>query len=151
MREILNELPVVALDALLRKREQIADKIKELERQAAGLRSDLMHIDHTLRVIDPSYSPGKKAPRLRFSTVGYFEHGELSRRIYEALRLSPTITASEVAEAAMAAKKLNDSRVRSYFVTRFLSRLAQMAKEGQLVRIREADGFSLSWKLADSP
>src|SRR5947208_3733749 len=78
MSERLDELPVVAIDALLRKREQIADKIKELERQAAGLRSDLMHIDHTLRVIDPSYSPGKKAPRLRFSTVGYFEHGELS-------------------------------------------------------------------------
>ena len=46
--------------------------------------------------------------------------------------------------------KLNDSRVRSYFVTRFLSRLAQMAKEGQLVRIRDADGFSVSWKLTNS-
>jgi hypothetical protein len=49
----------------------------------------------------------------------------------------------------MTDKRLNDSRVRSYFVTRFLSRLAQMAKEGQIVRLRDADGFSVSWKLAD--
>ncbi len=147
MTEHLDELPVVALAALSRKRAEIAGKITALLRQIADLRADLLHIDHTIRMIDPTYSPSTKAARVRFSTIGYFERGELSRRIYEALRRSDTITAAELTNAAMAEKKLTDHRIRAYFVSRFLSRLAGLATDGKLVRIR--DGFSVRWKLAD--
>src|SRR6266851_6972850 len=82
MTEHLDELPIVAIAALSRKRAEIAGKITALLRQIADLRADLLHIDHTLRMIDPTYSPNTKAARVRFSTIGYFERGELSRRIY---------------------------------------------------------------------
>jgi hypothetical protein len=142
-----DEVPAAAIAALLRKRAEIAGKITILQRQTADLRADLIHIDYTLRMIDPSYSPDRKAARVRFSTIGYFERGELSRRIYEGLRRSGTITASELADKAMSEKKLTDHRVRAYLVSRFLSRLAGMAKDEKLERIR--DGFSVRWKLAD--
>jgi hypothetical protein len=80
--------------------------------------------------------------RMRFSTVDYFERDEFSRRIYESLRLSATVSASELTDAAMVGKKLTDTRIRPYFVTRFLSRLSQMAVEGQTVRLRDADGLA---------
>jgi hypothetical protein len=149
--EHVDDLPAAAIQPLLIKRQEVASQIAQLERQLAGLRSDLMHIDHTLRLIDPAYIPGRKKPRVQFSSVGYFDRGDLSRRIYDALRLSPTITASELADKAMADKQLTDARVRTSFVSRFLSRLSQMAKEGQLVRVREENGFSVSWRLADRP
>ena len=136
-----------AMATLLRKRAEIAGKISNLQRQTADLRADLLHIDYTLRMIDPSYSPDRKTARVRFSSIGYFERGELSRRIYEGLRRAGTTTASELADKAMSEKKLTDYRVRAYFVSRFLSRLAGMAKDGKLERIR--DGFSVRWKLAD--
>jgi hypothetical protein len=137
-----------AIATLSRKRSEIAGKIANLQRQVADLRADLLHIDYTLRMIDPNYTPDRKAVRVRFSTIGYFERGELSRRIYEDLRRSGgSTTAAELTDRAMAEKKLTDHRVRSYFVSRFLSRLAGMAKEGKLERVR--DGFSVRWKLAE--
>jgi hypothetical protein len=138
-----------AMAALLRKRAEIAGQISNLQRQTADLRADLLHIDYTLRMLDPSFSPDRKAARVRFSTIGYFERGELSRRIYEGMRRTGTTTASELADKAMSEKKLTDHRVRAYFVSRFLSRLAGMANDGKLERIR--DGFSVRWKLAETP
>jgi hypothetical protein len=144
-----DELPAAAIATLSRKRAEIVGKIAALQRQVADLRSDLLHIDYTLRMIDPNFSPDTKAARVRFSTIGYFERGELSLRIYEGLRRSGSITAAELTDRAMTEKKLTDHRVRAYFVSRFLSRLAGMAKDGKIERIR--DGFSVRWKLADSP
>jgi hypothetical protein len=139
----------IAVFALKEKRAEIAGTIAELQRQIAGHRADLMHIDYTLRLIDPMFSVIEtRAKRVRFSIVGYFQKGELTRRIYDALRRSETITAAGLADEAMADKKLTDPRIRSYVVTRFLSRLGQMAVHGKLVRLRDGDGYNVRWKLA---
>jgi len=64
---------------------------------------------YTLRLIDPMFSVIEtRAKRIRFSTVGYFEKGELTRRIYAALRRSESITAAGV--AAIRAFALMSSR-----------------------------------------
>src|SRR5215207_1166765 len=114
-----NELPAIAMKALARKRDEIATKISVLQHQVAQLRSDLLHIDHTLHMMDPNYTPSQpRRVRVKFSTAGYFEHGELTRRIYEGFRQSDTITAAEITDKAVTEKKITDHRVRSYFVTR---------------------------------
>jgi hypothetical protein len=71
----------------------------------------------------------------------------LTRRIYESLRQSETVTAAEITDKAMIEKKITDHRVRAYFVARFLSRLNRMAKDGKLIKIRE--GFNVRWQLAN--
>jgi hypothetical protein len=45
------------------------------------------------------------------------------------------------------AEQLTDPRIRSYVVSRFLSRLSQMPIAGKLIRLR--DGYNVRWKLAE--
>jgi hypothetical protein len=139
----------IAVFALNEKRAEIAGTITELQRQIAQNRADLMHIDYTLRLIDPMFSVIEtRAKRVRFSIVGYFQKGEWTRRIYDALRRSETICAAGLADEAMADKKMTDPRIRSYVVTRFLSRLGQMAVHGKLIGLRDGHGYNVRWKLA---
>jgi hypothetical protein len=73
----------------------------------------------------------------------------LTRRIYDGLRRSETVSAAELADAAMADKKLTDRRVRTHMVTRILSRLGHLAADGKLVRVRVGVGtYNVRWKLA---
>ena len=61
--------------------------------------------------------PGELIParQPRPRNKGYFVHGELSKRIYEALRDRETISAAELADKALADKQIDDKRVRANF------------------------------------
>src|SRR6266481_230239 len=99
----------LAVFALKEKRAEIAGTITELHRQIAKHRADLMHIDYAIRLIDPTFTVmDTRERRVRFSSVGYFEKGELTRRIYDGLRRSESISAAELADGAMTDKKLTD-------------------------------------------
>ena len=76
---------------------------------------------------------------------GYFVHGELSRRIYDALRTRDTVSAAELADIALADKGIQDAGVRATFVARFLVRLDQMALRGHVARIGSGQG--VRWRL----
>ena len=59
----------IAVFALKEKRAEIAGTIAELQRQIAQHRADLMHIDYTLRLIDPMFSVIEtRAKRVRSAT-----------------------------------------------------------------------------------
>jgi hypothetical protein len=137
----------VAVAALSRKRGEIAGLIAELEKQLAAHRADLVHMDNALRLMN-SPIPGDDIParKPRPRNAGYFVHGELSRRIYEAFREHETVTAADIADEAMRAKQLDDKGVRATFIARFLVRLDQMALRGHVQRIKE--GQSVRWRLA---
>ena len=111
----------IAIAALKRKRAELAGLIAATEKRAAELRADLLHIDNALRIMnspdDPALIPARK-PRPR--NRGYFVHGELSRRIYDALRTRETVSAAEIADIALADKDIDDQRQRATFVARFL-------------------------------
>ena len=138
----------IAVAALQRKRAQIAGIIANLEKQLAARRADLVHIDNALRLMNSPIAgdaiPAKK-PRPR--NTGYFAHGELSRRIYAALRTRKTVSAAELADIVLADKGIADAGVRTTFVGRFLVRLDQMASRGHIERIGSRQG--VRWRLAD--
>src|SRR5579862_1862558 len=96
-----NENPV-AVAALQRKRAEIAGLVIALEKRIAEHREDLVHIDNALRLMNSPISgeliPARQ-PRPR--NKGYFVHGELSKRIYEALRERETLSAAELADQAL--------------------------------------------------
>src|SRR5205823_5296155 len=109
-----------------------------------------VHIDHALRLLDPTvnvWDIRDKKPRIR--NTGYFAHGELSRRIYEALRSADSMTAAEIAEDAMKDKglPLDDKRIRATFLSRFLVRLDHLVARGTVERIGSGNG--VRWKLAN--
>jgi len=139
----------IAVGALQRKRGEIAGVIAGLEKQLAAHRADLVHIDNALRLMNsPIAGEAIPARRPRPRNTGYFVHGELSRRIYEALRVRETVSAAELADLALADKRIEDAGVRATFVGRFLVRLDQMALRGHVERIGSGQG--VRWRLVDS-
>ena len=142
-----NENPI-AIAALLRKRAEIAGLVADMEKRLAEHRADLTHIDHALRLMgSPIAGDAIPARRVRASrNKGYFVHGELSRRIYDALRQHETVSGAEAADIALADKGIDDKAVRTTFVERFLVRLNQLAVSGQIERIGSGNG--VRWRLA---
>jgi hypothetical protein len=135
----------VAVGALVRKRGEIAGIIADMEKRLAAHRGDLVHIDNALRLMNsPIAGDAIPARKPRPRNTGYFVHGELSRRIYEALRDSETISAAELADAAMSAKGLDDRAVRATFIGRFLVRLDQMALRSHVERIKDGQAVAVA-------
>jgi hypothetical protein len=145
MTEARDDHPI-AVGALARKRGEIAGIIADLEKQLAAHRADLVHIDNAMRLLNsPLVGDAIPIRKPRRRNTGYFVHGELSRRVYEALRDREAVSGAELADVAMTDKGINDPQLRATFITRFLARLAQMAITGTIERIGGGNG--VRWRL----
>jgi hypothetical protein len=72
--------------ALVNKRAEIAGMITRTEQQLGQFRADLVHLDATIQLFAPEMEPKTiPAKRIRQSDL-WFEQGELSRRVLDALR-----------------------------------------------------------------
>jgi hypothetical protein len=106
---------MLAITTLRTKRAEIADALEGLGRQVEQRRTDLMHVDATLRLFDPDAeaAPGPKGSARKRND--WFQAGECRRRIHDVLRdaVAP-VTTRAIVEAVMAAKTLpaDDSRAR---------------------------------------
>jgi hypothetical protein len=79
----------------------------------------------------------------------YFAHGELTKRIYDAMRISDSVASAEIAAAAMRDKGLdpeNDPVTRTDFVRRVTLQLNDMYRKGKAEKIGR--GRTMRWKLA---
>jgi hypothetical protein len=62
-------------------------EIGELEKQADRLRAELVHLDAVLRMFRPDFKAEGLPVRHRRPTKSpYFAHGEMTKRIFDALR-----------------------------------------------------------------
>jgi hypothetical protein len=69
------------VSALVAKRAEIAGLIGDLQKKIQGYQDALVHLDHALRLFDPTISGWDiRAKRPKARMKGYFQHGELSRR-----------------------------------------------------------------------
>jgi hypothetical protein len=139
-----------AISALSDKRAEIAGKILDLERQLRVHRSELMHIDAAICLLDPDIRPQSirsKAPMADRS--GHFAMGEISKRCYDALRTGGELGVSpdEIAVKAMADKGLDpaDEAMRRDFMRRFHWALARI--QGQDKADKIGHGKGVRWRL----
>jgi hypothetical protein len=141
---------VVAIAALRTKRADIAGEIAKLESDADRLRTTLVHVDAVLRLFRPDIEPETIPMRQRRPAKSpYFKHGELTQRIYEALRATDAVVSSGIAVIAMRDKGLDpdhDPVTRRDFVHRVTLQLNDMHRKGKLEKIGKGPG--LRWKLA---
>ena len=69
----------VAVNALRNKRSDLAGQIEMHNREIDRLRSELVHLDATLRLFDPYIQPDEIASRKRWPRrTDYFARGELT-------------------------------------------------------------------------
>jgi hypothetical protein len=132
----------VTANALVAKRADILFEIGELEKRIDQLRTELVHLDAVLRMFRPDFAAETLPVRHRRPTKSpYFAHGELTKRIYDAMRISGTVTSFDVAASAMRDKGLdpdNDSATRTDFVRRVTLQLNALADLGRLGRVAQA-------------
>jgi hypothetical protein len=131
------------VNALRNKRAELAGLIAMHEREIDQLRSALIHLDATLLLFDPGTDPEDIAPRKRNPRrPHYFGPGEQSRRVLEAVRDHGSVSARELALAAMADKGFpeTDRQVRREFVSRFMKALHNQERRGTIQRIGKGRG-----------
>jgi hypothetical protein len=139
-----------AVNALRNKRADIAGQIKMHNREIDQLRSELVHLDATLRLFEPYGLPEEIAPKHRWPRrTDYFAKGELTRLAYEAMRDNGTTSAGGLGAAAMAARNIpeSDNQVRRDFVAHFLNTLHDLLRRGMVEKI--GPGRGVRWKLAE--
>jgi hypothetical protein len=110
----------------------------------------LVHLDAVLRMFRPDFAAEALPVRHRRPTKSpYFAHGELTKRIYDAMRISDSVASAEIAAAAMRDKGLdseNDLVTRTDFVRRVTLQLNDMYRKGKVEKIGR--GRAMRWKLA---
>ncbi len=117
------ETRTAIVNGLIAKRAEIAGVIADLQKKIEEHQNDLTHLDHALRLFDPTIS---------------------------AWRDQEWVTSAEIADRAMKDKGLSDKRIRAMFIATFLVRLGQMQRGGRLEKARDGRGPTMHWKLADA-
>lgn len=75
-----------AMAVLKDKRATIASEIVETQRHLRHLRDQLVHVDATIKILDPAFPVGSIKNKRPIRQVKLFRHGELGRIILDALR-----------------------------------------------------------------
>jgi hypothetical protein len=138
-----------AVSALRNRRADIAGRIVMHENEVAKLRAELVHLDAVMRMFDPATNPDD-LPALRrwpYKTE-WFARGEISQRVYEAIRTGAPLTPTRLADEAITAKRIEapDRATRRDIIARFSNMLYTLARRGDLVKIGHGPGAH--WKVA---
>jgi hypothetical protein len=136
------------VNALRNKRSEIVGDIEVHSREIERLRSELVHLDVVLRLFDPTTDPDDIAGRKRRRRTEYFAKGELSKRVFDALRHNGTTSAQDLAASAMAEKQMpaGDRATRRVIAQKFMSALHDLRRRDHVQKI--GDGHGVRWKLA---
>lgn len=141
---------VVTANALVAKRAEILFEIGELEKQADRLRAELVHLDAVLRMFRPDFrAEGLPVRHRRPTKSPYFAHGELTKRIFDAMREDGIVTSQGIAAKAMRDKGLEpdaDRATRADFVRRVTLQLNDMFRNGKVEKIGR--GRAMKWTLS---
>ena len=140
----------VTANALVAKRADILFEIGEFEKRIEQLRTELVHLDAVLRMFRPDFKAEGLPVRHRRPTKSpYFAHGELTKRIYDAMRTGGSVASGDIATAAMREKGLdpdNDPVTRTDFVRRVTLQLNDLVRKGKVEKIGR--GRAMRWQLA---
>jgi hypothetical protein len=141
-----------AISTLIEKRAHIAGLILDLEKELAQHRASLLHLDATLKLLDPTVKiHGIRAKHRMADRSGYFEMGELSRRCQEPIRAAGDagVSVPDLAEATLRAKGLDpgDETMRRDFIRRFHWAMGRLQRDGRIDRLGHGKG--VRWRARD--
>ena len=95
------------IGALRNKRAELAGMLRQLEQQLAQQRTNLAHVDATMRLFDPDMRPKDIRPKQPRTRNAWFRPGECLRLIYDELReATQPVTTRELAERIMRVKAI---------------------------------------------
>jgi hypothetical protein len=139
------------VSALVDKRAELAGQIVRVEQQLGQFRADLIHIDATIRLFAPDLAPATIQPKVIRQRDGWFEPGEVKRRVLDTLRRSDQPMAAPGLVRAVMSERGLDPADRSAFAkvqSKVGANLRQLAARGVLIRSTGRHGTVL-WGIAD--
>ena len=96
------------MSALRNKRAELTGVLRQLEQQLVQQRTDLAHVDATMRLFDPDIRPNDIRPKQPRARNAWFRPGECLRLIYDELReATQPLTTRELAERIMRLKAIS--------------------------------------------
>ncbi len=135
-----------ALSALKNRRASIASDIVQLERQLRHCRETLVHVDATLKLLDPESEPESIPTKRPIKRVKLFRQGELGRMIMDALRnADEPIGTHAIVDQIIAAGGHGESARRA-LGGRVRGNLAYLQRRSVVLKI--GDGRDARWRLA---
>jgi hypothetical protein len=118
-----------------------------LEKKVDRLRTELVHLDAVLRMFRPDFKAEGLSVRHRRPTKSpYFAHGEMTKRIFDAMRVGGTVASADIALLAMREKGLDpetDPATRTDFVRRVTLQLNDMFRKGKVAKIGRGRGYAM--------
>jgi hypothetical protein len=133
-----------ALAALKRQRAEMAGKIVELKKKLEWAENQLVHLDGTLKLLDPTSEPSQ-LPTARPKRMKLFKQGELSGTLIDVLRKAegPLLT-DELATSVL--RKLGyEDEARPAMTPRIRSSLLYLCGKDRVTRLHR--GRKAMWKL----
>lgn len=131
--------------ALRKKRAEIFGRIIGLEKELRQRRSDLKHVDATLRLFAPGMSLSKRSAR-----PSWLRRGECSRLVLDVLRSAmQLLTAREITERLLAGKRAGaaNTEARDALHKTVLAALSNGRNKGLIERSGSGRGVAATWRL----
>lgn len=140
----------VAVNALRIRRARAAGEIEMHNREIDRLRTEILHLDFVLRLFDPDTEPADVGiVNVRPRRTEWFARGEVTLRIYSAIRAHGSMSPRELAKSAMADKAIpeSDRLTRKDIISRFANVAHDLARKGKLAKVGSGPG--VRFKLAE--
>ena len=136
-----------ALAALKSQRGILAAEIVQLKRQLRHRKEMLIHVDATLRLLDPEIKVDSIRPKRAPKRIKLFRQGELGRLIIDAIRRSPAdgVSARDIVPTLLAVGGHAES-VRGTLSPRVRGNLAYLGSQEKV--IKDDSGDVAVWRLA---
>ena len=134
-----------ALAALKKQRADMAGEIAVLSSKILWLKSQLGHVDATLRLLDPSIDPAGlpvSRPRKR---IKLFRQGELGQLIRDTLRAAGKPLGTHELVTALLQRGGYDESARPTLTPRVRGNLAYLEKAGSV--LKQGAGAGVLWSL----
>jgi hypothetical protein len=133
------------ISALKSKRAELSGILHQLERQIAGHREGLAHLDATILLFDPDAIPADIKPRAQRQRNVWFGQNECIRAIYDVLRSAPEpMTTRAITERVMAARGIPDEGRTHDLIAKTVFGSLTRAKDVE----RTVAGGAVVWKVA---
>src|SRR5262245_23844511 len=134
-----------ALSALRKRRAILAAEIIQLERQVRARKDSLVHVDATLKLLDPEYDSDTVRPKRIPQRIRLFRQGELARLILGTLRDAEELSTQQIVTAILRAGGHGEG-ARKALGQRVRANLAYQERRGKVSK--SGHGPSARWALA---
>ena len=135
-----------AMAALRERRAEMSGELTRLERQVRHLKASMVHMDATLRLMDPERDPNEIPSKRPYVRTKLFGAGKLNRLIMDAMRKGARpMSTAEVVDGIVADLGYGDDAA-SGLRNRVRANLRYLEKGGRVTK--EGSGPGALWRLA---